>query len=355
MLTPHIRPAYLTDPRVVSVTVSAKGLVDAHTGRMLLSFTAPVSQAAALALDVVSITGPIPHAAVPALRALAATGVVLVTHEPVAGVHTLRVVPASPFDMEFASIAARRTQWAPRVGSVPVSALLSSNRLDRLPLVLSALASQTHAHLEVILVLHGIDASQQQLRELIPSSLPVTVVHADASLPFGAALTLGAQAASGHVVTKLDDDDFYGPDHIVDLLVAREHSAAQLVGKALQYVYLEPINVSSRTGSASRTTTSEQFGDWVAGGTLALDRELGDELDWFDPIPRHVDRNIQDKVLAASGRIYRTHGLGYLYVRHDDGHTWVTDFSRYLVGSTEQRRGPWPHAVFGTSSLAVAA
>lgn len=36
------------------------------------------------------------------------------------------------------------------------------------------------------------------------------------------------------------------------------------------------------------------------------------------PIPRSVDRGLLDRVLQAGGLVYRTHGLGYVYVRHAD-------------------------------------
>ena len=81
-----------------------------------------------------------------------------------------------------------------------------------------------------------------------------------------------------------------------------------------------------------------------------LSRHVGNEVNWFDPLPSAVDRNIQDKVLARSGRIYRTHGLGYLYVRRSTGHTYATEWSKYLKGAIEQRLGVWDSPGFRRTS-----
>ena len=40
--------------------------------------------------------------------------------------------------------------------------------------------------------------------------------------------------------TKVDDDDRYGPEHIWDLVLARQFSGATVVGKGAEFVYLEP-------------------------------------------------------------------------------------------------------------------
>ena len=65
-------------------------------------------------------------------------------------------------------------------------------------------------------------------------------------------------------------------------------------------------------------------------------RSLGD----FRRVRRFVDAQLLAGVEAAGGRIYRTHGLGYVLRRTGEGHTWVRDaddFRRPDIVDTE-----WP-------------
>ena len=123
----------------------------------------------------------------------------------------------------------------------------------------------------------------------------------------------------------MDDDDWYGPDFVADLLLARDYSGAEIVGMPAEYLYLEPLDVTVR-----RNDASENWGRFVAGGTMMLDRALLREVGGFRPVHRFVDASLLGDVLGAGGRVYRTQGLGYLFRRTDAGHTWQADLDFFL-------------------------
>ena len=133
-------------------------------------------------------------------------------------------------------------------------------------------------------------------------------------------LHAAATAASGDVVLKMDDDDWYAPDVVADLLLARAYSGAELVGMPDDVYYLEPTDETVRLGQPS-----EVYRQFVAGGTLMVDRGLLREVGGFRTVRRHVDAELIAAVRAAGGATYRTHGLGYVLRRTDSGHTWQAD------------------------------
>lgn len=71
------------------------------------------------------------------------------------------------------------------------------------------------------------------------------------------------------------------------------------------------------------------------------------------PVPKSVDRALLDRVLGAGGLVYRTHGLGYVYVRHSAGHTASVRDEHFLTKTTATFPGVIAHEAFGTTAGAT--
>ncbi len=82
-------------------------------------------------------------------------------------------------------------------------------------------------------------------------------------------LHLLAERADGRYVSKWDDDDIYGPDHLLDLVLAHDYSNADLVGKGAEFVHLEASDVTIRRFAIG----AERPAVTLAGGTLLLERD----------------------------------------------------------------------------------
>ncbi|MER5418686.1 glycosyltransferase family 2 protein [Streptosporangium roseum] len=224
-----------------------------------------------------------------------------------------------------------------------VSVVMSSMRPHLLGSALTQIARQRRVETEVLLALHGVPAGHEAVRRAVREcGLTVTVIEADAETPFGEVLNLAASRASGEYIAKWDDDDWYGPEHLADLLLARSYAGADIVGTAAEFFYLEPLNATIR-----RTDyTSEVWSDHVAGGTILLDRARYAELGGFPALPRGVDAGFLKAAHAAGARIYRTHGLGYVLRRSVSAeHTWRLSLAHFLRVATNQWRGFRPSLI----------
>ena len=201
-----------------------------------------------------------------------------------------------------------------------VSILLATRRPGFLPWALANLARQTYPNRELVLGLHGDDFPGVEAR-LAEFPGPARVVRAPRDQPLGAVLNALAEAARGPLLAKMDDDDLYGPDHLRDLVLAREYSGAALVGKWLEFLYLahSDATIQWRHGESERFQTTT-----LSGPTLLLSRADLDRAGGFRPLPRGVDPALAEDVVRGGGRIYRTHGAGFLMIRHGQGHTWDT-------------------------------
>jgi hypothetical protein len=252
---------------------------------------------------------------------------------------------------QVASVDARRhalRQYGPAAALdawPTVSVVLVTHRPDHLEHAFRQVARLRYPRLEIVVGAHGdrVDAARVwELGQQVPH--PVTVVAIDGQRTLGEALQACSDRAEGALITKMDDDDHYGPEHVWDLVLARQYSGAQVVGKALDWVYLE----SQDTTVFRPTYAAEKYADFVAGGTMLISRADLAAVGGWRPVPRSVDRALLDRVLADGGLVYRAHGLGYVYVRHSAGHTASVRDEHFLTRTTATHAGLIRHAEFGT-------
>ena len=220
------------------------------------------------------------------------------------------------------SLRSRTRQLCAQAGIEPpslplVSVLLVTKRPELLAHALAGVARQTYPRVELVLGLHG-DGFTGVDRRLADLPLPATVVRVDSEQPLGAALNAAAAAADGTLLTKMDDDDAYGSEHLWDLVLAHEYSQAQLVAKTLEFVYLAESDV---TVQIHRECT-EKYGEMGAGGTMLMSREIFDRVGGFPCVPHSVDLRLFEEIQGRGGQTYQTHGAGFALVRHGKGHTW---------------------------------
>ena len=219
-----------------------------------------------------------------------------------------------------------------------VSILLATRRPERLAAAIDSVACQKYPCVELVLALHGDGFDRDEVDRLLGDlDLPVRVVAVAEHLPLGTVLNAAAAESSGTLLAKFDDDDIYGPEHLWDLVLAHEYSRAPLVGKGAEFVYLAGSDVTLHRfrGGGERYITTQS----IAGGALMITRGCFDAVLGWRPIPRSVDQALIEDVVGGGHRAYRAHGMGYVLVRHGEGHTWRADDDYFLAQAHETRPG----------------
>lgn len=299
-----------------------------------------------------------PFAAVRAVAALAAAGVPLVSgpapswatglgEETLGRLRSVRRADLDDEDTrEIHSIRTRRAalrehgalaRWR-RMGAElglgadtepAVSVLLCTRRPEMVGFGLRQVARQRGVETETVLALHGFDREipevAAEIRAFRASGRELVVYEPDSSVVFGTVLDRSAGLASGHLIAKMDDDDWYGPEHLADLVSARTYSGADLVGSHPEFFYLEALDTTVRLVGESELPSKH-----VTGCTLFLDQGVLEEIGGFRPIPRGVDSQCLAGVQLAGGRIYRTHGCNFVVRRMGEGHTWTVGAGHFL-------------------------
>jgi hypothetical protein len=313
-----------------------------------------------------------PDDAVPALSArlteLAATGVILygVPRPLTAGLDAqLAAMIASRWDCgealrlegELRSVRQRRraltahsaaARWfapadpgapPPLIAAPEVSVVLATKRPANLAAILSQIAAESYPRVEILIGIHGEAeaAGPAQLAEWA-GGRPLRAARFAQSATLGEILGRLSAMADGQLIAKMDDDDRYGTHHLADLVMAQTYSRADIVGLALWHRYY----VGRDLATAARRRVSERYVRFVPGGTLTITRQALAEVGGWRPVPRSVDRALLERVLRLGGLVYRTHGFGYVYHRHPEGHTWNPDEEAVIAKAGDRWDGYAP-------------
>lgn len=224
-----------------------------------------------------------------------------------------------------------------------VSVLLVTKRPEMVDFALRQLGRQRGVRMEVILATHGFEVDREKLEAFVSSTgVRLETLDVDPSILFGDALNLAAARAQGDVVLKVDDDDWYGPDFVADLMLARSYSGAELVGSPPEFTFVEPLWLTTR-----RAGSTEVYQRYVAGGTMLVERAALREVGGFRSTRKYVDANLLDAITGAGGRVYRTQGLGYVLRRGERGHTWDPGLGYFVTRrlAVDQWRGFRPSSL----------
>ncbi|MDT0327504.1 glycosyltransferase family A protein [Nocardiopsis lambiniae] len=216
-----------------------------------------------------------------------------------------------------------------------VSVVLCTRRPELVGFALAQIARQRHVRFEAVLALHGFSADLPEVdaavAEFRATGIPLVVHEAEGEKVFGAVMNDAVDRASGTVIAKWDDDDWYGPEHLADLMLARAYSGADVVGISQNFTYLEELDLTVWRGYRSEVPSPA-----IVGSTILADRVVIEDVGGFRPRPRAIDSQFLLAVTRAGCRVYRTHGFGYLLRRAGGGHTWNVDLGYFLRNHTEQ-------------------
>ena len=248
-----------------------------------------------------------------------------------------------------AGVARLRIGASSKVASVArshppnVSIAMATNRPKMIPWAVENVRRQSYPQLELVLALHGDGFDEVAVKaELTRLAIPAKTVCVDGTVNLGDALTAATAQATGELLTKMDDDDIYGADHIRQLVSAWQETGARLVGKTPEWTYLCEHNVTIRRYAGNRARHRFR----LSGGTLMIARTDFDRIGGWRSVPRGVDTRLIDDVIADGGRVHRAPGRDYLVIRHGRGHTNDRDEEHYL-GLAESVTEGWRPSLAG--------
>lgn len=205
------------------------------------------------------------------------------------------------------------------VGLPSVSALVPTIRPHQLEHVFASVGSQLDVNIELVLLTHGFEAELDVVRDLAQTYgvRNYKILSASREQTLGDCLNQCVRAATGEVLTKMDDDDFYGPNYLRDLLHALDYSGADVVGKLAHHMHF------AATGATVLRMPHMEHREsrLVMGPTITARREIF-ETNPFEALNRGEDTAFLKAVTDGGGSIYSADRFNFCQVRQGEGHTW---------------------------------
>jgi hypothetical protein len=120
-----------------------------------------------------------------------------------------------------------------------VSVIAPTKRPDLIPACLESFESQVYPNKELLLMVNDNEVDMSKLREQLKSYSNVQVFQIHQEKNIGTCLNLGVSKANGKYWFKMDDDDFYGPRYLLDMVHLAEAADFHIIGKPTAFIYLQ--------------------------------------------------------------------------------------------------------------------
>lgn len=207
-----------------------------------------------------------------------------------------------------------------------VSVVASTCRPQQIDHLLQRVAAQRDVQLELLVGMHGFEDATIADRARALGIEQITPVSLSRELSLGECLNSLIEKASGQVLSKMDDDDWYGPDYLADLLRAMRYSDAQLVGKHCRFVKLLAHDKTVLIQEANE----HRYSRFVAGPTLTWRSDLGMR---FAKLTTGEDSDFLERVGQSGAKIYAADRFNFVQMRSGDpaAHTWTADDETFLA------------------------
>lgn len=205
------------------------------------------------------------------------------------------------------------------VGQPTVSALVPTIRPHQVEHVFSTIGAQIGVDVELVLLTHGFEITYEDGKALADKYgvRRFRLLSESRDVTLGECLNRCVTESSNEVLTKMDDDDYYGPRYLLDMLHALDYSKAEVVGKQAHYMHF----ASTRATVLRIPHMEHRLTRFVVGPTITARREVF-EANPFEAINRGEDTAFLKAVTTAGGSIYSADRYNFCQNRRGDGHTW---------------------------------
>lgn len=217
-----------------------------------------------------------------------------------------------------------------------VSIIMCTNRPKNIDMMIDNYQRQAHINKELLIILNNDDFDIDDVKAKVHGLANVQVHQLPQDMTLGDCLNHGVANASGDYIAKMDDDDIYGENYLVDALLAFNYSGADVVGKDSYFCYVESKNIMA----IKQPGKDNRYSDFISGGTLVIRKQVFDKVK-FHSRNRGEDTNFLKDCKASGFTVYSSDKYNFIQMRYKNtsAHTWTIEDEEYLRTCKELSKG----------------
>jgi hypothetical protein len=200
-----------------------------------------------------------------------------------------------------------------------VTMITSTNKLDSMNNIFKNYENQNYKKKELIIILNNNRLNLGEWKDKASEHMNVKVFQVDESQPLGVCMNLAVDNSFFHFVSKCDDDNYYGPNFLTDLMNAFKYTECEIVGKLTYYCYLEGCRILA----VMCPQMEYRYVNMLSGSAFIAKKEILEEIR-FTGKPTGSDTVFLKECVKRGVRLYSADRFNYVYNRHASlhAHTW---------------------------------
>lgn len=200
-----------------------------------------------------------------------------------------------------------------------VSIIVSTNKLKYIDNILMNYMRSVYPNKELIIILNNNKLNINNCKLKSIGLKDVQIFQLDERCALGKCLNFGIEQTKFDYITKMDDDDYYAPNYLKDLMNVFKYTDAQVTGKASHLVYFEGEHVLR----IRQPNNENRYTSFISGSTILAKKEVFDRVK-FKSLECSEDREFCLDCVSAGIKMYSADIFNYIYMRHKNllDHTW---------------------------------
>ncbi|EST11873.1 glycosyltransferase [Sporolactobacillus laevolacticus] len=230
-----------------------------------------------------------------------------------------------------------------------ITVVTSTMRQEMSDHILKNFLRQDYHPKELIILLNKKELNAGQWKERTANYNNIRVFQLDEKKTLGECLNFGGQQALYDVIAKFDDDDYYSPAYLTNMVGQLKKKNIDVIGKSSIFVYFKTekkLSLFRRSKSPFYIRNERDLKRALAGGTLIFKKAVLKKVP-FARLNKGEDLQFQKDCLQQGLSLFSSDPYDYVLFRYDPKHhqhSWNIDnqiFQRYcqLISVTESFEG----------------
>ena len=214
-----------------------------------------------------------------------------------------------------------------------ISVICSTNRINNYSIILENYNRQNYYNKELIIVFN-LDMNNN-IQNIINNNKNSNIIikQIDEKETLGYCLNEAIKLSNGNIISKFDDDDYYGENYLIDMNYSMIISNADLVGKCAHMVYaLETQELWIKFYKINYENYTYQANKWnfICGGSLFFKKSIYEKCK-FKQSNIGEDSDFIEQAKNNNFTIYASDFFNYCYIRDiPENHTFKKDLNTFL-------------------------